>query len=118
MILYSLQSIPYYDSIKKEYTNILTLNQSESGPLKEITKTVRLNKLYPFEANTNICPKPNCIVAITQIDNRNELMCIDQMPLLFEFLMNNGYTIDTSITKIFQKSNVKMNGNLICMIQY
>ena len=45
-------------------------------------------------------------------------MCIDQLPLLFEFLMNNGYTIDTSITKIFQKSNVKMNGNLICMIQY
>jgi hypothetical protein len=32
--------------------------------------------------------------------------------------VNNGYTIDTSVTKILQKTNVKMTGNLICMIQY
>ena len=45
-------------------------------------------------------------------------MCIDQLPDLFDFLLNNGYKIDTSVTKILQRTRVKMNGELICMIQY
>jgi hypothetical protein len=49
-------------------------------------------------------------------------MCVENLPDLFEFLINNGYTIDNSITKILQKSNVNTpgntGGNLICMIQY
>jgi hypothetical protein len=45
-------------------------------------------------------------------------MCIDGLPELFEYLLNNGYTIDTSITKILQKAKVKMWGELICAIQY
>jgi hypothetical protein len=119
MFLYSLQSIPYYDSIIQSYMNILILNQVASGPLQQITKKVVLNKLTPFDSNTNSsCPKPNCVIAITQLNNRNQLMCIDQLPELFEFLINNGYTIDTNITKILQKTNVKMSSNLICMIQY
>ena len=118
MILYSLKSIPYYDSIVQEYTNILILNQSATGPLQQITKRVTLNKLSPFEANTNICRKPNCVIGVKQLNDTNQLMCIDQLPELFEFLVNNGYTIDTSVTKILQKTNVKMSGNLICMIQY
>ena len=48
----------------------------------------------------------------------NDLMCIDEMPWLFEFLINNGYTIDTSVTKVFQKTEVKMWGELICTIKY
>ena len=118
MVLYSLQSIPYYDSIIQAYTNILIINNPAIGPLQEITKRVSLNKLSPFECNTPICPKPKCTIGITQINNKNELMCINQLPDLFDFLINNGYKIDTSVTKILQRSNVKMNGDLICMIEY
>ena len=46
MILYSLKSIPYYDSIVQEYTNILILNQSATGPLQQITKRVTLNNCH------------------------------------------------------------------------
>jgi len=118
MILYSLEIIPYYDSILQEYTNILTINKPPTGPLNTITKTVRLNKLSPFETHNNICPKPSCVIGINQINNPHKLMCIDDLPNLFEFLINNGYSIDNSVTKVLQKSNIKMNGNLICMIQY
>ncbi len=118
MKLYSLESIPYYNSIQQEYTNILIINKPPDGPLKNITKSVRLNKLSPFETNNNICPKPSCVVGITQINNPSHLMCIDDLPNLFEFLINNGYSIDTSVTKVLQKTTVKMCGNLICMIQY
>jgi len=118
MIIYSLESIPYYNSIEQEYTNILVINKPAEGPLKEITKRIRLNKLSPFESNTNLCSKPNCMMAIVDIENKNQLMCIDNLPNLFEFLINNGYTIDNSVTKVLQKSKVTMNKNLICLIQY
>lgn len=118
MRLYSLESTPYYNSIQQEYTNIITINKAPEGPLKQFTKTIRLNKLSPFETHNNICPKPSCVIGITNINNPCELMCIDDLPTLFEFLINNGYAIDNSVTKILQKSNMKMNGNLICMIQY
>jgi len=84
-LLYSLESIPYYNSIQQEYTNILTLNKSPDGPLKSITKTVRMNKLSPFETYNNICPKPSCVIGITQINNPSHLMCIDDLPNLLEF---------------------------------
>jgi hypothetical protein len=115
-MLYSLSSIPYYDSVNQEYQNILILNKPPDGPLKTMTKNVTLNKLSPFDVKTNLCPTPNCVIGILGCNNR--LMCIDELPDLFEYLMNNGYTIDTSITKILQKSSVKMWGELICMIQY
>jgi hypothetical protein len=118
MQLYSLSSIPYYNSIMQEYTNILILNKYPDGPLRTISKQIRQNKLSPFESNTNLCSKPNCIIALTQINNYNELMCIDMLPDLFEYLANNGYVIDNSVTKVLQKTNVKMNGELICMIKY
>jgi len=118
MELYSLSSIPYYNSIVQEYTNILTLNKMPDGPLKDICKQIRQNKLSPFEANTNLCRKPNCIIAIKDDTNSCGFLCIDDLPNLFEFLINNGYTIDQNITKVFQKTNVKMNGELICIIKY
>ena len=118
MLIYSLSSIPYYDSIKQEYRNILMLNKMPTGPLASIVKNVTLNKLSPFDVTSNTCPRPNCVIGIKKINDCNELMCIDDLPNLFEYLMNNGYTIDTSITKVLQKTKVKMWGELICAIQY
>ena len=45
-------------------------------------------------------------------------MCVDEIPELFEYLLNNGYTIDTSVTKVLQKTNAKPSGDIICMLQY
>ena len=102
MRLYSLESIPYYNSIQQEYTNIITLNKSPEGPLKSLTKTVRLNKLSPFETHNNICPKPSCIIGITNINNPCEMMCIDDLPILFEFLIilpDNGLSAPAKIPR-------------------
>lgn len=118
MQIYSLSSIPYYNSIVQEYTNILILNKMPDGPLKDICKQIRQNKLSPFEVNTNICRKPDCVIALKDETKNCGFLCIDDLPNLFEFLINNGYTIDQSITKVFQKTNVKMNGELICIIKY
>ena len=76
MKLYLLKSIPYYNSIYQEYTNILVINKDPDGPLKGITKRIRLNKLSPFETNTNLCRQSDCTLAITKINNTSELRTV------------------------------------------
>ena len=47
--------------------------------------------------------------------NKCELLCVNDIALLFGYLTNNGYIINTDVTKIMQKSDVKIK-NLICFI--
>jgi len=49
-------------------------------------------------------------------------MSVDEIPDLFSFLLSNGYTIDTSITKMMNQSSIRYktdNSNeLIALITY
>jgi hypothetical protein len=47
-----------------------------------------------------------------------ELMCISDLPNLFTFLSNNGYVVDTSMTKMMNESKVQMDNSLLCFISY
>lgn len=118
MILYSLETIPYYDSINQTYKNILTINKPADGPLRNITRKIKLNKLSPFDTYNNDYCRSSCVIGITKIDNTQELMCVEETPELFQFLLSNGYTIDSTVTKILQKSNIRTTGNIVCMFQY
>ena len=122
MKIYSLSSIPYYDSINQCYTKIIVINKEPEKELSKITRRVRNNKLSPFQGMNQSCRQNSCIFAITKINdcscinNNSSLLCVDEIPELFDFLLNNNYTIDTSITKIMNKSQVKPCGDLICYI--
>lgn len=98
------------------------------SPLNQIIKNVGAIKLSPFQKDSTFsgcnsgsgcgCGSGNlsqcCNVLITKINDKHDLMCVDELPLLFEFLLTNGFTIDTSITKMMQNSNVKLSNDLIC----
>ena len=49
-------------------------------------------------------------------------MIVDEVPDLMSFLMSNSYTIDTSLTKMFNTSDIRFqteNANkLICLVTY
>jgi hypothetical protein len=49
-------------------------------------------------------------------------MTVDEIPDLFSFLLANGYTIDTRITKMINQSSIRFKTNesneLIAMITY
>ena len=48
-----------------------------------------------------------------------ELMCDDEIPDLFSFLLSNGYKIDTSLTKMMNTSEVRLNNSkIIAFITY
>lgn len=118
---YTLTSQPYYDYRNQCYRNILVLNKSPIGPLNNIVKRVNTPKLSDFNEltyNNGCCNERKCIYAICDIENKQDFMCVDDISNLFEFLINHDYQIDTSITKIFQKSSVKLTNPLICLISY
>tara|TARA_E500000178_G_C16540059_1_gene538362 strand:- start:128 stop:499 length:372 start_codon:yes stop_codon:yes gene_type:complete len=118
MEIYTLSSQPYYCSINKCYRKILVLNKKPEGPLLKISSRINPPKISPFKTKSICCPNPHCIWVIKNPENSCNLMCIDELPLLFQFLLNNGYIIDTSITEMMNKSSVKLEFPLICYISY
>jgi hypothetical protein len=128
--MYSLVSVPYYDHNTQCYKKVIKLNKMppSDSPLNAIIKNVGPIKLSPFQTDSAFsgcnsgcgcgCGCGNlsqcCNVLITKINNKHDLMCIDELPTLFQFLVTNGFTIDTSITKMMQNSNVKLSNDLIC----
>lgn len=116
--MYCISSIPYYDQHCQSYRNILIINaKPSSGPILNIIKQIQRQKLSPFQTNSKCCPNSSCIYAFTDIHDKSNLLCISKIPELFSYLVENGYNINTSITKMMQNSEIKMNDSkLLCYI--
>lgn len=130
MHTYSILSIPYYDAMRQQYTKILCINTVPvAGALAARVKTVRPPRL------SGLCVIGNnkCIHVITSSASAGtcsaaaaycDYMTPEQLPELFAFLVTNGYTVDTGLTKLAAKhqpggSNANANANansLVCLI--
>jgi len=106
-----------YDSLCKEYYNILTLNKQPEGSLKEHTKTINIT--IP---STNQTYNKQCTIAIlnsvlnnhtsnNKYSKYSNLLLLEDLNDLTEFLINNNYIIDNSITKIYKNTNTNININ-------
>ena len=77
-----------------------------------------MEKLSPFQDRSPCCSENNCKYLICHPNKLNckcEFLCIKDIYLLFNYLIKNGYKINTDITKIMQKSDLKIK-NFICFI--
>ncbi len=112
----AITSQPYYDTYNTCYKNILVINAFPQGPLASLVKKIHTPKLSPFKQSSPCCPIENCVYAIHKIDNLCELMDPDDIPNLFSYLIENGYKIDTSLTKMMNTSDIKTTNKLLCYI--
>jgi len=122
--MYSLVSVPYYDNLTQCYKKVIKISPAPppNSPLNAIIKRVSPIRLSPFQVDSTLSGCGDCCsnvaqccnLLITQIGDSNKLMCVDGIPTLFQFLITNGFKIDTSITKMMQASNVKLSNDLIC----
>lgn len=114
MPTYQLTSEVYLDKQNKCYKKIITINTSPDDPiLNNIVKTVRREKLSEFQGYGNPCNcYKHCLYAILHPKNLRNFLCLDDIAELFTFLTTNGYTIDTSISKLL----LKKNKDIICFI--
>jgi hypothetical protein len=122
---FSLFSQPYLDQYNQCYKNIVTLNILPNGPLKQITRQIKLNKLSPFQVEGPCTPIEKCTLALVSLNFNNcikngcNLMTPDEIPNLYSFLLSNGYQIETQLTNMMNQGEVKnSNKRLICNITY
>jgi len=114
---YAITLQTYYDNILTCYKNILVINNLPVGELLKHVKRLNMPKISPFKQSTDCCPIKTCEYVIYKIDNSHEIMTVNDIPELFGFLMENGYTINTSLTKMLNKSDIKSSINkLVCYI--
>lgn len=117
MELYTLEQIPFYDSHNQCYRQIITINQMPSGPLKDRVRRINMPLLSPFQYPSPQCCTPsNCVLAL--YDEQGQLLCANQIPLLMQYLMQNGYEIDYQLSELMEKPHIRSTNPLICYIKY
>ena len=123
----TLFSQPFLDTYNQCYKNIVTINLIPQGPLAQFVRKVQFPPLSQFKQPGPCSRINNCGLALTALNNIcnkgcSGFMVVDEVPNLLSFLMTNGYSINTSITKMLNTSDIRFeteNANkLICVVTY
>jgi hypothetical protein len=115
---------PFRNNYYKTYDNILTVSVHPPGVLGDMVKAISLDKLSPFEKpGGTVCshvilryPRNS---ANSTIKNPDMYMTSDDIPSLLSYLHENNYEVDTSMTRMLQKSRVPTmeNRRMVCMVK-
>jgi hypothetical protein len=129
----TLFSQPFLDTYNQCYKNIVTINMMPQGPLSQLVRRVQFPPLSTFKQPGPCSRINNCGLALITLNgffynnnncnkNCSNLMVVDEVPNLMSYLLSNGYTINTSITKMLNTSDIRFeteNANkLICVVTY
>lgn len=123
----SLFSQPYLDAYNQCYKNIVVVNRMPQGPLGDLVVRANFLPLSEFSQPGPCSRLKQCGLALLSLGTNwaqtsHNLMITDEVPDLISFLVENGYTIDTSITKMFNTGDVRFDTNtgnkLICFVTY
>lgn len=126
---FTLFSQPYLDRFNQCYKNIITINMMPQGPLAKFVRRIQFPPLSEFKQPGPCSHINNCGLALISLNgdnccakNGSNLMVVDELPNLISFLLSNGYIIDTSITKMFNASDIRFKtentNSLICFVTY
>lgn len=121
-VMYTLSIQAHYDHISQNYINIIRINMIPEGPLRLFVRRVKMNALSVFQKNNyqdRSMTNNSCIFALVSLNGCDRFMNPNNIPDLFSFLTMNGYKIDTSITKMMNSGDVRLdNQNIICFFSY
>ena len=127
---FSLFSRPYLDRYNQCYKNIVVTNLPPQGPLSEFVSRIQFPPLSEFKYPGPCGHLRQCGLALLSLGGycnvgcgkTADLMITDEIPDLISYLVSAGYTVDTSITKMFNASDIKFNNfntsKLIAFITY
>ena len=117
--MYALTTRMYLHPISKEYIKVFMVEPKPKGPLLSILKRVAPLKLSPYKG-FNDCE--GCIYLVLNLNPERrcstEFLAMDDLPLLFCFLTEHGYDIDTKLTKLMvQGKSAATKRDLVCYIR-
>jgi len=118
MECYSLTVRPFYKSCSQCYIKVIQIDRQppKNAIINQILKRTYFNKLSPFDSPSPCEKVENCGIILMNPNNISEYATIDEIPLIFTWLMQNGYMINTSITEMMNSSSVKQKYPLLCMV--
>lgn len=95
METYIISNETYY--FNNKYQKIFTIDRLPKGKLSTIVKQTNTMKRSEFQPNES-----NCILALYNPIHHNRLLKHTDEGVLLSFLQQNGYTVDTELTKIIK----------------
>jgi hypothetical protein len=112
--MYQIKAEVYLDRRDECYKKVIVISPPPNDPqLRKISKLVNRERLSSFQERSPCCQQDQCYYVILNPNNLCDFLCVDQIGILFSYLVANGYQIDSSVTKIMQNSDVVIP-NLIC----
>ncbi len=106
---YNLLLEPFYDN-NITYYHILTINKQPKGPLANYITLIPIKNV---STKINIANQNYCCFAIKKsilgstYNDKLDICTIDNIINIIDFLTNNNYTIDESVTNILSNINSK-----------
>jgi hypothetical protein len=115
--MYQLRVETRLDQGLECYKKIITIQPfPPKGPLGRIVRLLNRVKLSPFDQPGPCCTRPNCIGAILDPRNLCDLLCFKDIGILFSYLAQIGYQVDTQVTKVLARADIQLPG-FICTIR-
>jgi hypothetical protein len=116
MQFYQIKSNVWLSNYEECYKKIITISPKPTDPaLISITKLYNQQKLSPFQQRSTCCPEEQCLYVVMDPKNKCEMLCVNKISELFSYLIQNGFTFNTDLTKIMLKSSVQIK-DLIAFI--
>ena len=112
---------PILNTYFQSYQNVITISHIPEGPLRPLVYTINAAKLSPFQGasiygspfyNGNNCTHVILRYPANEFSWKNSDIFIgkDDIPALFSFLLENGYHINTDLTRMLFDSRIDMGG--------
>ena len=117
----------YYNNIDNNYYKLLSLNKIPSGPLKNYISSISVTnpstKINKSRENYCILGINNSILNINYSNNNFNkyinLCTIEDITEIYEFLINNNYSINNELNNILNSNiNCNNNNNIIFTFNY
>ena len=127
MNTYALYTRVYLNTFTQQYDTIVTIDRLPEC-LRSATRYLRLPSLSPFNPRGRFgCSLSSQVYAFLSLipNSPNELMTPAEIPQLFSFLSEKGFTVNTDITRMLNEGPVRgwvsspdeeVSGQLICYI--
>ena len=116
MTVFQLYNHIYLNNFNGCYEKIIIINRDpKDDKLKKYIKVIKQQTLSPFKS-FDCCEEPTyCTFAFIN-PKTNKFIKKREIDLLFTILIDNGYSIQYEMTKLFNNNSTNPNPNLICFI--
>ena len=101
------------EPVTHEYKSVVSLDIMPDGPISECVFQAKHQELsqfkYPYSTT--------CRYYLTKYPSTKTYMERDDIPKIYSYLEANGYTINTSLTRLYRHNNSNTK-ELMCVVKY